>query len=67
MTIIILDRTYNVLRIAEKAEDLKAYRNVTVIYGVTHVAAHDNEWHDIYQGNEIVGLISDVTEVKETW
>jgi hypothetical protein len=67
MTIIMMDRTSNVLRIAESLEDLEAYRNVTVLYGVTHVTALDNGWYDIYQGRKIVGHLSDVTEVKETW
>ena len=73
MTIIELDRKRNVLRIGNSTKELEkdiiigGYRDITVIYMVTHVTPRGDGWYDIYRGKTILGHITDVESVQEKW
>ena len=65
--IIELDRKRNVLRIGSNREDIEKFRNITVIYEVTHVTDYGDGWYDIYRGKTIQGHVTDVESVQEKW
>jgi len=68
MSIIELDRKFNVLRIGNNSRDIKRYVDVTVLYDITHVVNFcDDGWYDIYRGETRVGHLTDVEDVKEKW
>ena len=67
MTVIELDRKRGVLRIGNNSNDIEKYRDITMIYNVTHVTPYDDGWYDIYRGKTILGHVTDVETVQEKW
>lgn len=67
MTVITLNRKRNALYIGEHDEDIEDYRNIAVLYNVTHVTRYGDGWYDIHSGKTILGHITDVKNVKEKW
>ncbi len=67
MTVIALNRKYNVLIIGENSKDINRFMNVTILHNVTHVVNLGDGWFDIYRNNERLGYITDVVDLKEKW
>jgi len=67
MTVIELDRKRSVLRIGNNSKDIEKYKNITVIYKVTHVTPCGDGWYDIHRGKTRLGHIIGVESVQEKW
>lgn len=68
MTVIELNRKMNTLKTAKTADAIKMLDHVTKTFHVTHVKKDGNSgWYDIFNGESMIGFVTDVTEVKEKW
>ena len=60
-------KNVNLLRIGNNSKDIERYRDITVIYNVTHVVPCGDGWYDIYRGKTLLGHVTDVESVQEKW
>ena len=67
MKTIRLNRKNHVLYIGDSSNDIVKYAYITIVYNVSHVTRCSNGWYDIFNGYKILGFVTDVENVEETW
>lgn len=62
-----LSRKHHVLYIGNNSKDIDGMNNIILLYNVSHVIYRDNSWCEIYNGDIILGFITNVENIEERW